>query len=93
MIKFFILANFSKAIVIVLILFVIVKGIAIISTKLKGNPFTLFFASLGMQSNQSITNTFDEDLKKYLRKSNAINIFFYSIAGLIILVYLLFRAI
>lgn len=93
MIKFFVLANFSKAIAIVLVLFVIVKGIAIISTKLKGNPFTLFFASLGVQSDQSITNTFDDDLKKYLKKSNAINIFFYSLAGIIIVIYLLFRAI
>lgn len=93
MIKFFILANFSKAIAIVLILFVIVKGIAIVSIKLKGNPFTLFFASLGVQSNQAITNTFDDDLKKYLKRSNTINIFFYSLAGIFILIYFLFRAI
>ena len=75
-----------------ILLFIAVKMFAI-SRSLNKNYISLFFTSLMFFNRVTIRNTFHEQLKKYYKKSNTINMVFYSAIGVLMLVYALMVAI
>ena len=75
-----------------ILLFIAVKMFAI-SRSLNKNYISLFFTSLMFFNRVTIRNTFHEQLKKYYKKSNNVNMVFYAVIAALLLVYALMAAI
>lgn len=81
------------AIVAVAVIFILAKYYIITASGIRHEKFRIFFGSFEVLSKQVIKNTFETELRHYLKSSNRVNTLFYSTIGMIIAAYLLMLAI
>lgn len=93
MLRDFIIEYFPLGINVTISLLILVKIIAILSAGIKRGYFSLLIRSLIPYSKQFIKNTNDERLSGYLKVSNKLNYFFYSIVGTLAIVYVMMQMI
>lgn len=82
----------AKLIVLGLVIsFVIIKYFLINAYGLKEKQFHLFIISMNLFSKPVIQNTYPEELQRYYKVSNKINLAFYIAASLVVVMYILFK--
>ncbi len=93
MIRSAVIELFAETLIALVLLFAIIKFALMYTIKVRGGYLVLFFGTMQIFSRQSIRNTFDGGMKKYMRISNKVNMAFYSVIGVILVIYLLMLAI
>lgn len=85
--------EFAPMLVILLIIIFTIIKVSIISISMNKNYFSLFLNSFWFYNRVTVRNTFHEKLKEFYKRSNRINKIFYIIFAIVIVVYLLMKAI
>lgn len=83
----------SPAVIVILIIVFSIIKVSIISVGLNKNYFSLFLNSFLIYNKVTIRNTFHEKLKEFYKRSNNINIVFYILIVLVLLLYFLMKSI
>jgi hypothetical protein len=93
MLRDYVLSFFNEALIVIGLIYIIVKVMAISANNVRQGYVDTFIGSIQLYSRQSIRNTFDNSLKKYLKVSNKVNLFFYAVAAAITALYVMMRII
>lgn len=85
--------EYSPTLIIALIIIFSVIKVSIISISINKNYFSLFLNSFLFINRVTIRNTFHEKLKEFYKRSNNINVVFYTLIGIIVVLYVLMKSI
>lgn len=91
MIQDFIVHHAKLLVAILVITFLLLKFALIRMYGLREEVFRLFQLTLGFMSKVVVDNTYFEDLQKYYKVSNRVNLFFYLAIILVIVSYVVLK--